>query len=368
MRVVRVAIDARCVDVKLSGPGRYVLNLLSGLSLKDSDLEFLIFYRTPFVRKALDILGGRYRSRFQWIKTKSIPGSKAEKLEISWLLKLHRAHVFHDVNLTGAGRLARGVPSIMTVHELGVLYEKLANKDYQPSNKLIERTRRRLLRADRIIAVSETVAQDLEAYFHISRPKIDVISNAVDAWYFSKPLHQEIVAMRERFKITGRFVLCVSPDRPLKNLNLIKDLAGSKPEIAWVFTSPTPDSPVRAPNMFYLGAVDDLWLRALYAAASAVVVPSLYEGFSLPPLEALAAGSIPLVSRIKAHEENLVGILDEQAFFDPSQIADLARAIDWAWTRSDAEKEVMRRRFFDKAEQYECAHLADQCQKKYREM
>ncbi len=368
MRVVRVAIDARCVDVKLSGPGRYVLNLLSGLSLKDSDLEFLIFYRTPFVRKALDLMGGRYRSRFQWIKTKSVPGSKTEKLEISWLLKLHRAHVFHDVNLTGAGRLARGIPSIMTVHELGVLYEKLANENYKPSTKLIERTRRRLLRADRIIAVSETVAHDLESVFHISRPKIDVISNAVDAWYFSKPLHQEIIAMRERFKITGRFVLCVSPDRPLKNLSLIKRLAHSRTDIAWVFTSPTPNSIELEPNIFYLGAVDDLWLRALYSSASAVVVPSLYEGFSLPPLEALAAGSIPLVSRIKAHEENLVGVIDEQAFFAPAQVSDLERAIDWAWTRSDAEKEVMRRRFFDKAEKYECAHLAEQCQKKYREM
>ncbi|MBI3542670.1 MAG: glycosyltransferase, partial [Deltaproteobacteria bacterium] len=80
-------------------------------------------------------------------------------------------------------------------------------------------------------------------------------------------------------------------------------------------------------SLRYLDSVEDVWLRPLYAAASALVVPSRYEGFSLPPLEALAAGTIPVVSDIAAHRETLKEVLPGHLFFDPSSRSSLERAL-----------------------------------------
>src|SRR4051794_9539200 len=98
---MKVMIDARNVHSKLQGVGRNVLNLLLGLSHRDSDLEFLVLYNYPLARKLVERSGGPYRGRFQWIRSASAAGGFFESAEVSVLLKLHNVDLFHDVAATG---------------------------------------------------------------------------------------------------------------------------------------------------------------------------------------------------------------------------------------------------------------------------
>jgi glycosyltransferase involved in cell wall biosynthesis len=116
----------------------------------------------------------------------------------------------------------------------------------------------------------------------------------------------------------------VSADRPHKNLGLAQGLArewhGSE---KWVFTVAGTDTE----GLRYLGPVEDTWLRPLYSAATALIAPSRYEGFSLPPIEALSAGAIAVVSDIPPHRESLGDVLPPELFFDPASPGALEKSL-----------------------------------------
>lgn len=304
---MRVAIDARGVQPRLQGVGRHVVNLLLGLSSRESDLEFLVFYNNPLARKLVEKSGGSNRRRFQWVKVMAQPGKLLENVEIPWLLKINKADLFHDVG--GLGVLTGNVPSILTIHELAT-----------PKNL------KRAIRNSRlVIAVSQSLATEIEDTFNVSRPKIRVISNAVSPKYTERVSEHEVKAMRERFRLPETYYLCVTADRPNKNVDFVRRVATQWPNKneSWVFTVEGKDTE----SVRYFDVLEDVWLRPLYAGAQALVVPSLYEGFSLPPIEALSIGTVPVVSDIGPHHELLDETLASDLFFDPKSESSLTRAL-----------------------------------------
>ncbi len=295
---MRVAIDARSVMPQMRGTGRYALNLLQGLSQTSSDLEFLVFYNHIYPIMVLERLGGPYRGRLHWIQTKSAPHSAYEKIELPWLLRINNAKLFHNIN--GVDIWSAGIPQIVTAHELN------------------DHNERAIRKARLIIAVSQVLQDEIEEKLNVSRPKIRVIPNAVDPWFYKKVSQEEIKTMREHFKLNDPYFLCVTDDRPSKNLDLIRKVLQEWPgNERWVFTSAANNALANNPKVLHVGVVEDIWLRSLYAACKALIIPSKYEGFSLPPIECLATGSLPVVSKIAAHEELLGGVLNEKMFFDP---------------------------------------------------
>jgi alpha-1,3-rhamnosyl/mannosyltransferase len=351
---MKVAIDARGVEPKLQGVGRHVLNLLMGLSCKESELEFLVFYNNPLSRKLVERSGGQFRGRFQWVKAAAKPGSALESVELPWLLRINSVKLFHDIGTTGLW--TGGIPSIVTIHEL----ETLRFASQGATHRI-----KRLLRNSRlVIAVSSAVADELETHFNISRPKIRVIHNAVDPWYSERCNEKEIRAMRERFRLPERYFLCVTADRPSKNVELVKKTAaGWQGPEHWVFTLEGHDSG----KLRHFGLVEDVWLRSLYSACAAVIVPSHYEGFSLPPIEALAAGSLPVVSDIAPHREVLGEVLPPDLFFDPSSDVSLARALRAVLEGGDPLRASVLEKFKAVSERYSFIETAQSVQAVYRE-
>lgn len=360
---MRVAIDARSVEPKMQGVGRYVLNLLLGLSHQESDLEFLVLYNNPMPRKLVERAGGPVRNRFQWIKslTRHSSGLSGilEGAEMPWLLKIHNADLFHDV--AAAGLWTANTPTVVTVHELASLHFK-ESKDQS-------HLRRVFRQASLIIAVSESIADEIESNFNISRPKIRVISNAIDPWYNDRVAETEIRGMRDRFKLSGRYFLCVTASRPSKNTSLVEQVAQEwSGNEEWVFTLPEAAVPAgKRLGSRYLGVVEDVWLRPLYAASVALVVPSLYEGFSLPPIEALATGTIPVVSNIAAHRELVGEILPQDLFFDPASRESLEKALNAVLAGGDPLRASVLEKFRQVAHRYSFKETAFQTQAVYRE-
>jgi len=177
-------------------------------------------------------------------------------------------------------------------------------------------------KADRILCVSDFGAKEVQRRLGVPKARITVVPNGVDAETFgaaaAPPVHER------------PFVLFVGNDKPHKNLrrlvtafdrvadDLDHDLLLVGRCAGVDAYNPRPERIRRQ------GAVDDDTLKRLYAQATALVMPSLYEGFGLPPLEAMASGT----SVVAARAASLPEVCGEAALYiDPYRVDDMAAAI-----------------------------------------
>jgi glycosyltransferase involved in cell wall biosynthesis len=196
-----------------------------------------------------------------------------------------------------------GCPSVITIHDLAIY----RNRRWFPGGQSLS-TRfvvpRSVLRADIVVAVSEYTARDIVEVFGIDRGRIQVVPHGVSARF--RPMSAEERAdARARLKLPDRFILFVGTVEPRKNLDTLLD--------AWVLMRDRPDlvivgswgwryEPIRdkmarlGPRLHHLDGVDPDELPAIYNLARALAHPAWYEGFGLPPLEAMACGTPVVVS------------------------------------------------------------------------
>lgn len=188
----------------------------------------------------------------------------------------------------------------------------------------------------RIVTVSEFSRGRISATTGVSTAKIDVVPNGVSA-SFAPPSPAAVAAMRSALSLDRPYVLTVGSIEPRKNLvgllaawrrveSSFPDhelvVAGGKDSI---FAATATEAP--PPRARLLGYVDDGLLPALYGAADVFAYPSLYEGFGLPPVEAMACGVPVITSRATAMEE-ICG--PAATYFDPSDPASIALALTTA--------------------------------------
>lgn len=192
-------------------------------------------------------------------------------------------------------------------------------------------------RATRVIAVSQSTGDDLRNLMHVDPARIDVVPNGVGTPPEIAPLAE--AELRARHGLGERpFVLCTSAKRPHKNLMRLLDALASIPadrRPAAVLTGYPTEHEVElvmragalgiADDVRILGWVDQAELEGLYAAATCLVFPSLYEGFGLPVLEAMARG-VPVACSDRSSLPEVAG--DAALLFDPEDPAAIAAAIE----------------------------------------
>jgi len=196
-----------------------------------------------------------------------------------------------------------GCPAVITVHDLAIY----RNPRWFPRGQPLS-TRwvvpRSVLRADVVVAVSENTARDIVDIFGIERGRIEVVPHGVSPKF--RPLStEERNDARSRLALPERFILFVGTVEPRKNLDTLLD--------AWVLMRDRPDLVVvgswgwhyegirekmarLGPRVHHLESVDPDELPAIYNLARVVAHPAWYEGFGLPPLEAMACGTPVVVS------------------------------------------------------------------------
>jgi glycosyltransferase involved in cell wall biosynthesis len=274
----------------------------------------------------LVVLGVDPRRRIDWVR--------ADQLAVPRAAARVGAHLVHSLASTSP---ARGrLPRVVTVHDLNYLVHPEAHFGPRALGM-------RLLvplavrRAHRVIVPSESTRRDVVERLRAAPDKVDVVPEGVGQPQAGGPADAR--EARERLGAAGRaVVLSVSAKRPHKNLlRLIAALARIPPERRPLLVLPGYHTPHEAElrerarelgvadEVRFLGWVSEQELEGLYAAADCFAFPSLYEGFGLPVLEAMARG-VPVVTSGRASLAEVAG--EAALIVDPEDEASIAAALE----------------------------------------
>jgi len=196
-----------------------------------------------------------------------------------------------------------GCPSVITVHDLAIYRNPRWFPGRQPlSTRFV--VPRSVLRADVVIAVSENTARDVVDIFGIDRKRIEVVPHGVSPKF--RPMgRDELADARVRLGLPERFILFVGTVEPRKNLETLLDAwvtMRDRPDLVvvgswgWRYESIRDKMARLGPRLHHLESVDPDQLPAIYNLARVLAHPAWYEGFGLPPLEAMASGTPTVVA------------------------------------------------------------------------
>jgi glycosyltransferase involved in cell wall biosynthesis len=226
---------------------------------------------------------------------------------------------------------------ITTIHDLSVI----KNPERHPAdrvryfNKNITQT---ILNSHHFITVSKFIKQEITEYFGISPEKITVIYNGFNQDIFRKYHENTLIFFAKQKKIPENFILYVGTIEPRKNLkNLILAYLELPEKLkkqyklvltgyhGWENSEIFNFIKKERENIIYTGYMDELELAYLYNLAKVLVYPSIYEGFGLPPLEAMACETPVITSNVSSMPE----IYEDAAFYiDPKDPYDIKQAVE----------------------------------------
>jgi glycosyltransferase involved in cell wall biosynthesis len=362
---MRVAIDIRRAGDY--GLGTYIRNIVNQLARINDDSRYLLIGERHHLAE-FDSLP----SNFELLEYAHQPGTFSTHLHLPWLLRKRRVDILHMPWFYAPAI----VPSrlLITVHDLSdVLAPPVGASPPVQTGRLFF-ARRALNRADHIFAVSHASKRDLARFFHIPESKISVVYDAVDERFLTEPLPADADRILERHAVNSPYVLYAGNIRPQKNLpRLIEAFAVAKAELRGnpefeqlkllvIGEAPNRHADLRRAvvrarvreDVRFLGFVPGPVLRVFYSRALAFLFPSLYEGFGLPPLEAMAHGTPVLTSNVSSLPE----VFQEAALLvNPENVFDIARGIRQILTEN-ALRQTLRRRGYERARMYSWENAA----------
>jgi alpha-1,3-rhamnosyl/mannosyltransferase len=320
---MRVGIDARAASEERAGRGTMVRELLLALDRLDPPHSFELVARTPWEMPLSD--------RFRWrLSASSDPW---------WNVRTGMsAHRFCDVFVSTNSYLTvwfTRVPTVMMVCDLIAFDDALHP---QRRAKVIERATlpAAVRRATWIAAISQATASDLRGRFPRAAGKTAVTPLAADR-RFGRDEPPSADEVRGRHRLARPYVLAVGTLEPRKNLpRLIEAFAALPPDVrdrhelvlvgalGWETDETLAAIGRHRDRVRALGHVPDEELPALYRGAALFAYPSLYEGFGLPVLEAMAAGTPVLTSNVSSMPE--VGG-DAAVYCDPRDTASIREGL-----------------------------------------
>ena len=328
---MRIAIDARVVtNKKDAGLITYVLNLIKYLKIVAPDNLYFCY-----VDKR-DILLKDNKSCKAWAGLENhIIGDLWEQLWLPIDLHIKKVDIYH-------GTAAR-LPAINSSKYILTVYDMVAFKHPEFASKRFSLYTRKLLksavrRADKIIAISEHTKKDIIEILKVPSEDVEVIYPGVDDIFKVMDKEWAYSVIKRKYNLNKRFILSVGnlePRKNTKNLLLAYKLLldehlnhqlvivgpqGWKAQEIFDFVEKIGISE----NVIITGYVDSNEMPILYNAADVFVFPSLYEGFGLPPLEAMACGT-PVVASNNSSLPEILG--DAAIMVNPLNVEDIKERI-----------------------------------------
>ncbi len=341
---MHVAIDGRVITDHFPGIGRYVYHLVDALARIAPDDRFALLC-TPEQLPRASVTNLRYElttlaahPNVHLVPIDAPVFSLSAQWRLPRALAAARADVLHATYWVGAYR--PGVPTVLTLFDL--IGARVPGAVPGPRRRALDLAVRLALRGAReVLTLSEASKRDLVAVAGIPPDKVTVTPLAADARF--RPVEAAVVAeIRARLGLPSRYALYLGINKPHKNLGTLieawgrvaaehPDLAASAELViagAWDPRYPEvraqADALPAAARTRFIGPVAEADLPALYSGAALFAFPSRYEGFGLPPLEAMACGT-PVVAAGVTSLPEVVG--DTGRLVDPDDVADWARAL-----------------------------------------
>ena len=357
---MKIALDVR--RIRDFGVGTYIRNLLQAMAAENAPHQFHLICSDED-RNQIPVLPANY----QFESYNRRDSSRADHYSLPRLLgklRVDLTHIpFHRVPLMMAK------PYVVTIHDLSSLFYDEATGILHAAR--VFRLKRGLERASRVIAVSGATRRDVANLVPHAADRVRLIYNAPDPQFMGRgpsssaagaaaATARERHRILERYQIRYPFLLYAGSIRPQKNIpRLIEAFAvvrqkmeehGGYKDLRLIIIG---DDISRYPNVRraviqsrvehcvrFLGFIPLDTLRVFHELATAFVFPSLYEGFGLPPLEAMASGTPVIASQVSSLPEVVGGAA---MLVNPENVFDIARGIEEVLLNPELREEMITR-------------------------
>jgi glycosyltransferase involved in cell wall biosynthesis len=331
---MKIGINLLWLVPGYGGLETYVLGLIAGLALVHDTSNQYVLFTNPRNYSSFDGLPAGFHRQVCWLPTRSrVAWRIAEQFLLPRYAALERLDVLHSPDDMIPLRL--GCRSVVTIHDVN--FYSLSDRLPASASRLFESwVRRSALRADAIITVSKFSQREIASRFKVATERISVIHNAPAIR--SRPPLARWPALARRLGISGDYIVTFADGSPHKNLATLLyafALLLKQGRVQLLVVGRQAPSDRRTVGLLHALGLSDSVIFAGYlsesdlsltmANARLLAFPSRYEGFGLPVVEAMAAGVPVACSRATALPEVAS---DAAVFFDPSNVADMACAIN----------------------------------------
>ncbi|MGA8539208.1 MAG: glycosyltransferase family 1 protein [Terriglobales bacterium] len=374
---MKVAIDIRRMTE--FGVGTYIRNVVRTLAQLDRDSKYFLIGSPAKVAEF-----GALPPNFHAVSLDGGENTLKGSLDFRAIVKRLRCDVVHIPHLFWVPR-GLGCPYVLTVHDL--LEHMYGSRDASSLRRTLHfyLTRRVLRKAARVIAVSQFTKNEIEKLLAISDDRIEVVYNAIDERFLhghATDADRELIA--QRYLVNYPFILYAGAIRPHKNvvriieafsalkselqkeqqfpdlkLIIIGDDLSSHPRLRRTVVRSGVQNDVR-----FLGFVPIEVLRIFYDVAKVFVFPSLYEGFGLPPLEAMAHGT-PVVTSNTSSLPEVAG--NAALLVNPENVFEIERGLQRALL-DPALRAQMKQRGYEQAQRFSWTNSVSRILEIYREV
>jgi glycosyltransferase involved in cell wall biosynthesis len=325
---VRIGIDAR--KLYDFGIGTYIRNLLRHLARLDTQTVFVLLCR-PEDRAALATLGPNFRPVPETAGNYSV----SEQIKVPLALKREGVTLFHAPHYV--------LPPLVTCRSVVTIHDciHLMFPHYLPNRMALSYAKASIAlaarRATRILTVSESSKRDILRFVNVPADRIDVIYNSYDERFAIEPREDDVIRVRDRYQLHDEFVLYAGNVKPHKNVerlieafHILHTRGLDHLKLVLIGDDISKYAALRRAvhrhqlhkYVRFLGYLQEETLAIMYRLAGVFVFPSVYEGFGLPPLEAMASGTPVVTSNVSSLPEvagNAAILVDP---YDPEAIAD----------------------------------------------
>ena len=331
---MRIAIDAHSVGTELGGNESYATNLIEALAEIDSVNHYTLYVTR---REALERFNNRWPN---FVVRATLPHTPLIRIPLTLSAELRKNPV-DILHVQFTAPPFAPCPVVATIHDLA--FEHFPQTFKRRSSMQLRLTVRHTARnASHIITLSEYSRRDIIETYGIAPERISVTPASAPASFAPVTDEKELARVRDLYGIDGDYVLSVGAIQPRKNLSrliaayssLRRTQAGGKlPQLvlvgkcAWLYdeTLRTIKDLEVSNSVVLTGYVPEDHLPALYSGALFFVYPSYFEGFGLPPIEAMKCGA-PVIVGNKTSLPEIVG--DAGVLVDPFDVNDIACAME----------------------------------------
>jgi len=323
---MRICIDARMINPgSMHGIARYVYHLLHNLKNIGGKHTFfvLINQNSPLKKDLWPDFIKLYEIKSSWISIR-------EHFEIPSVLKKLKCDLFHAPSYVAP--LYTPCNMVMTIHDVNHI---VLPQFYTPFHQIYYRfvVKSCIKRSKSVLTVSQFSKDEIVNNLDLGRAKVFVTYNGVSERYKKVTDSEYLEYVRDIYELPERFIFCLSNNKPHKNIQqLVRAYCFSGIDIPLVLACPVDKSIIRIAENFgkkhriyFTKFISEQHLPAVYSLTDLFVFPSTYEGFGLPPLEALSCGTPVVVARSSSLPE-VVG--NNAIFVNPYDYKAIAAALE----------------------------------------